>query len=584
MAPPETPVATCLWALAALLPEAKDRAPHQALVEAAAEMDPEEAAAVREFEAAAWKCCGRLGKDALFAVRAAAKAISAGDDTKEENDSAQCLVGQNSVLQMFEQFDANGDGQLTKDQFKEMLVTLGLKEHFSEAEIASLVGAADTNSDGSVDLHEFTDWLYTGAEGVAGVQDKEVDGVKERRRSEDRRAGDENLKLQQARSAFEAVQKELTDAKRSHDTAMRRAEQHFEEEHETSLQFWRAVAEASATDRLGQVLEMDTATLLGNGKYGYILKSKRRSDGVVAVVKLLSLRWAHVAATEWGKAKAAADHPNIVEYADVMLHADDDKVIHGILMAAQDEGRLQTRVRRGTFPRCYVCLMQEFMNAGTVQDWMERNLLLPGGLLVTMQKVACALAHMHQLGLTHNDVKPENVLLSQADESNSRSEVTVKLADLGLAARSTDRTDDFWQYGMTVFCMAMGEKFGERKYQPGLHAVYVEAVSMCVPHGDGVMAALGKLPWLLRKVFSKEMTMQEISEADFLQGWCFFDGEVGEDETSNAKPLGSPTSACRNKRFCEGRVQDVRVISARRTLSVIMDEVEAEAEAPDASA
>merc|ERR1712176_1136221 len=91
--------------------------------------------------------------------------------------------------------------------------------------------------------------------------------------------------------------------------------------------------------------------------------------------------------------------------------------------------------------------------------------LLPGGMFVVLQKVACALAYMHSEGVTHNDIKPENVMLHQSGKGPESSEVVVKLGDLGLATKSQDRTADFWQYGMTMFCMVTGEKFGSRKYR-----------------------------------------------------------------------------------------------------------------------
>merc|ERR1712178_133510 len=119
------------------------------------------------------------------------------------------------------------------------------------------------------------------------------------------------------------------------------------------------------------------------------------------------------------------------------LHSDADQTVANLLISSMREG-LIAPAKRTSLPSQYICLVQEYMNRGTVQDWMDEDRLLPGGLLAVMQHVAAALSYMHSLGVSHNDVKPQNILLAQEDESNSQADVTVKLGDLGLAARSTD--------------------------------------------------------------------------------------------------------------------------------------------------
>ena len=46
---------------------------------------------------------------------------------------------------------------------------------------------------------------------------------------------------------------------------------------------------------------------------------------------------------------------------------------------------------------------------------MDEDLLMPGGLFLVIQKTAVGLAHMHGLGATHNDIKPENIMLHLED-------------------------------------------------------------------------------------------------------------------------------------------------------------------------
>merc|ERR1719272_2146993 len=158
------------------------------------------------------------------------------------------------------------------------------------------------------------------------------------------------------------------------------------------------------------------------------------------------------------------------------------------------------------------------MNRGTVQDWMDDDNLLPGGLLCVMHTVASALAHMHKSGVTHNDIKPENVMLHQEDIESARSAVTVKLGDLGCctSAKTPDTTNDYWQWGMTTFCMVTGEKFGARKHRKEAEAGFCdECMAVLAPEsvGEGSLGlALIKVPEVLRKVFSQELAFKDVLE------------------------------------------------------------------------
>jgi len=166
---------------------------------------------------------------------------------------------------------------------------------------------------------------------------------------------------------------------------------------------------------------------------------------------------------------------------------------------------------------------QEFMNRGTIQDWIDDNSLSVGGMFVTIEKVATALAYMHANKVTHNDIKPENVLLHQLNASDKFSEVDVKLGDLGCANKSDNTNDDYWQFGMTIFCMIAKEKFGTRKYRAD------DAMAICDELSESAIAqsqlegsCLSTLVKTLRKIFKNTISMQDISTDPFIAGWDFF--------------------------------------------------------------
>lgn len=485
---------------------------------------------------------------------------SEADDDAKFLKPAEEISCRGGVRELFDQFDNNGEGLIGKADFRKVLLSFGMGEHFADEEIDTIVDLADANGDKFINLEEFTAWLYSSdgqRQGASPSQnlspspevpaDHRDDAVGQSPRSDEPHDMERTLRLQliKLRERLEAAEQGLADAREAlagaeagGAKALRAAEEAFEEELEASLDFWRLAAKSSHSS-ISQSLDLGNAELLGSGKYGFVFKARLLEDDRPIVVKLLGLRWAHVAVKEWGHSRIA-EHPNIVQYGQVMLHADDDESVAEFLRKGQALGKVESK--RTKFPDRYICLTEEFMNRGTVQDWMDQDLLLPGGMFTAMRDVAKALSYMHQQGLTHNDIKPENVLLHQYDETNPKSKVTVKLADLGLTAKSEDRSTDFSQYGMFVYCMATGERFGARKFQPELVEDIVSSLAVvtdarakaaCGDDDDGssidhalVRATLTQIPRLLKRIWQADMTMQDVAALPHLQRWGFFDGHA----------------------------------------------------------
>jgi len=74
----------------------------------------------------------------------------------ERQVSEQKLAKKAKMLQLFNKYDANCDGWLSKNELRLILVSLGLKDEDS----AVLFDHIDANNDGKIAYTEFVHWLY----------------------------------------------------------------------------------------------------------------------------------------------------------------------------------------------------------------------------------------------------------------------------------------------------------------------------------------------------------------------------------------------------------------------------------------
>src|SRR3954452_3735201 len=153
---------------------------------------------------------------------------------------------------------------------------------------------------------------------------------------------------------------------------------------------------------------------LGKGAMATVYKAKQISLDRIVAVKVLPKRSSdNVEFVERfykeGKAAARLSHNNIVQAIDV-----------------------------GSSPEGYHYFVMEYVEGKTLYDIMqpppvgEGKAFSEAEALDTTIQICDALAHAHQRGLIHRDVKPKNILLTP--------EGVAKLTDLGLA-RATDDKD-----------------------------------------------------------------------------------------------------------------------------------------------
>ena len=101
------------------------------------------------------------------------------------------------------------------------------------------------------------------------------------------------------------------------------------------------------------------------------------------------------------------------------------KLSHPNIVQVYDAGEGEFEGRETSF------IVMEYVPGGDLKELIDKHGTLSGGYLTRLSGVAAGLAHAHERGVIHRDIKPHNILL---DEGGSP-----KLADFGIA-RALDAT------------------------------------------------------------------------------------------------------------------------------------------------
>mmetsp|Transcript_107333 Transcript_107333/g.303451 ORF Transcript_107333/g.303451 Transcript_107333/m.303451 type:complete len:478 (+) Transcript_107333:907-2340(+) len=290
---------------------------------------------------------------------------------------------------------------------------------------------------------------------------------------------------------------------------LRRIEAQQEKELRDCVEFLKHLAITSSGPALGKTLDLDTAEVLGMGNYGFVLTCKPRGSDERVVVKLQSDRWACVAVKEWAHGSDMSKHPNIVQYVDALMHRDVNMEIETILQRGFDTGVLTGR-RPKFFPTCYFCLALEYMDRGTAQSFLDKFLLTTDCIGAITRQIASALSFMHKQKRTHNDIKPENILLRTAPDGSS---LVAKLADLGLANHSLDRGRDHELFAYTIWCMGLSRGFQKCPAAEGdRRAAAIKQFQQGAPAEPKRRAVWGALTNVVTGLWGGTMEMEQVAD------------------------------------------------------------------------
>jgi len=337
--------------------------------------------------------------------------------------------------------------------------------------------------------------------------------------------------------------------KRLHETewALKRLEREVEMNLAGHTKFAQDLLATSAHPTLGEYVDLATKRFLGHGHFGYAFtcRSRRRVGGDfetgcrgdgqatpdTVVVKIQGSRHADAVAREWLHGSSLGSHERIVGYLQVLLHWDRDRSLRDFLAESVASEADRTRLA-GSSSRSgrFFCIIQEFMDGGSVQAMMDKQLLEMEGTCSVAKETAEGLAYLHRRRVSHNDIKPENILLQVTDrvaagDGTDRAcglmRLRAKLADLGSAEYSIDHSADVNMLAYSIWCMALGERFkkcpaDERQRQEAVARMRGEAEWTGVHDADGPELRR-RLPAAVAALWAGSLYPFELADAPWLQ-------------------------------------------------------------------
>ena len=150
---------------------------------------------------------------------------------------------------------------------------------------------------------------------------------------------------------------------------------------------------------------------LGKGAFGRVVKAKHIASNKVYALKFLSF---HAAEAELKPMTGLPYHPNLVVYVDSF--------------------RTKATGWSSLFRKYGLsCIVMEYCNCGNLNDYVIKEKPITSVRLRFTRQIASAVQFLHQHGVVHRDLKPDNILITMHD-----SQANLKVGDFGVAKVVTD--------------------------------------------------------------------------------------------------------------------------------------------------
>ena len=126
----------------------------------------------------------------------------------------------------------------------------------------------------------------------------------------------------------------------------------------------------------------------------------------------------------------------------------------------------------------YIYIFMEYCPGGTLFDFMKkRNFLLSEQLAATIvYKMCLAIYYFHSYGITHRDLKPDNVLMTSDDD-----DADIKILDFGLGKIIGPNETCSEPYGTVIYCAP--EIITNRPYTKNVDSWSLGVITYCLLFG-----------------------------------------------------------------------------------------------------
>lgn len=176
-----------------------------------------------------------------------------------------------------------------------------------------------------------------------------------------------------------------------------------------------------ADRRLGDRYEL--IECLGDGSYGWVWKAQRMADGAIVAVKI-------------PKAQGKRNE-ELAEGSSLIGQSPHPNVVNVYWMGRVPPEREWYVIEMEYFPSVTLAQMLDQGEEGFVASYAR--------LLAVYEQVVCGIAHLHAVGMTHGDIKPQNILVSAEQ---------VKLTDFGASILPEDMYARTRENGGTILYSA----------------------------------------------------------------------------------------------------------------------------------
>jgi hypothetical protein len=242
---------------------------------------------------------------------------------------------------------------------------------------------------------------------------------------------------------------------------------------------------------------------IAKGTAGWVFLAEYKSSGSVVAMKLIRMTQAISGIKEWYVSKLLRDAgvKNVVYTAEKVC----------VLSRELAPPIIEEELRNAGPVPFYVCLLQDFMNGGTLEGLVEKGKMTPRMMFKALEDVASTLAVMHSKSVYHKDVKPENVLVDMHHDSV----VAAKLCDFGSAEISgnakDNSADDIRRFGVTLFSLATGEGWTKNRLIREKHENLIKRLAEAVKTKEP-KEIMSDLPEALEQILSGKLTMAQVAE------------------------------------------------------------------------